>query len=305
MADSGITPFSVPAPDNTVSAPTILYVSPNRQRPTWVVIWLMIFSLGLYWPVWFGQTWGELKRYSRDSGMRPFGHGLSLFVPIYGLFRVHAHYKYINEQTETGGVLPSVRPSTAVWGAILSGFPVIGLLIIGPMLAASGQQALNRLWQSAYGTASEKHASFGEWIMALALALLWIGAFAYSVTTDTRLPFECRGWSSYLVAHDRILTQEEEFWDDIQATNWTTGDYRELSEKAAALSQEYREIDAPPAAIAFVEAKAQAYTNYLNGFNLASQGQSVGAESWLESGDAFLEKADTALIAANTACAED
>src|SRR5215207_11023344 len=72
---------------------------PIRQRPTWVVFLLTIFTLGLYWPIWFAQTWSELKRVVRDPGMSPVWHGLSLAVPIYNLFRVHAHFRTINDQS--------------------------------------------------------------------------------------------------------------------------------------------------------------------------------------------------------------
>jgi hypothetical protein len=183
-----------------------------RQRPGWGVILLTLFSFGLYFVVWFGQTWSELKRIVRDPGMSPFWHALTQFVPIYNLFRVHAHFRVINAQSASRALPRATAPGLAVagiWLALLVGrasgripdtygaswLVVSGAadLLIGAILA-SGQRALNRVWERDFGAASERNPAAGEWI---ALILLGIG-FALIVYSwlDVR-PIDLRfPWSS-------------------------------------------------------------------------------------------------------------
>lgn len=292
-----------PVPYAVASAhtPPVRYVYPIRQRPTWVVVWLTIFSLGLYWPVWFGQTWAELKRYVRDPGMRPMGHALSMYVPIYSWFRLHAHWTLINEQADASLVPTATRPSSAVMGAVLANFVFFPL----PILIANGQRALNRIWSAAYGSASEKRASAGEWVMALALPLLWIGAGNYLSSPDARLPAACRGWSAYFAEHDRLTAEEDEFWRAIDNATWTASNYRVLATSAGSLNRQFLAVDPPASMQEYVKLKAQTYENYSRGFDLAAQGQQSGANSWIDSGDAQGSKADAALDAANALCAGD
>ena len=67
----------------------------RRVRPLWRTVALTLATFSLYYFYWFWTTWCELKHETSDEGMKPFGHMLSLFVPIYQLFRIHAHFRVI------------------------------------------------------------------------------------------------------------------------------------------------------------------------------------------------------------------
>ena len=69
----------------------------RRVRPLWRTIALTVATFSLYWFYWFWATWRELKHETNDEGMKPFGHTLSLFVPIYQLFQVHRHFRQIRD----------------------------------------------------------------------------------------------------------------------------------------------------------------------------------------------------------------
>lgn len=84
------------------------------RRPLWLVAALTIATFGLYWFYWVGKSWAEMKREVRDPGMDPIGHTLAMVVPIYGLFRLHAHFRVLNELLERVGATRRVEPSLAV-----------------------------------------------------------------------------------------------------------------------------------------------------------------------------------------------
>jgi hypothetical protein len=166
-------------------------VWPIRQRPIWLVFLLVMLSLGHYWIVWFGQTWSELKRVIRDPGMRPLWHALSLAVPFYGLFRIHAHFRAINEQSPLRMVAGAITPGLAVAGLIIAGFfdtatrripDSVGILWLGvdsvgaalvALVAMSGQRALNRIWEPDFGVTSRQTACGGQWVALLVLGVVF------------------------------------------------------------------------------------------------------------------------------------
>lgn len=69
----------------------------RRVRPLWRTAALIIATFGLYWFYWFGATWNELKQETGKKGMHPRGHLFSLFVPIYQLFQIYAHFRLIKD----------------------------------------------------------------------------------------------------------------------------------------------------------------------------------------------------------------
>lgn len=185
------------------TVPATVVASADRQRPTWVIWALMLLSLGSYLLVWFGQSWSELKKVARDPGMSPFWHALTLAVPLYNLFRIHAHFRTIREQRAVVGLPPSLAPGLAVAAAILgsaaftvsnrldrlilansyrySPADIVGVEIVSTIIAlvgaiitgavvAAGQRGLNGIWATA---GSPHRASAGEWVAILILAALW------------------------------------------------------------------------------------------------------------------------------------
>lgn len=162
-----------------------------RQRPSWMVAALVMVTFGVYWLVWFGQTWAEMKRVVRDPGMRPFWHALTPLAPVYGLFRTHAHFRVMAVLVESHGVPVMVPPRLAVilalmsgvlgWIALLPGVStaefvvlMLGALAALARLAARGQTTLNGLWRSGFGAGSRAGARWGEWVALVVCGLVFV-----------------------------------------------------------------------------------------------------------------------------------
>jgi hypothetical protein len=140
----------------------------RRVRPVWLVLALCVTTFGLYSFYWFYATWRELKEEYRDPAMRPVWHTLAiLFVPIYGLFRFHAHFRMIRELADRYGVSTSLSPGWAVIGWLITNAYSNGTLrllargiespfwldlvftLIDAGLIVWAQSALNASWKSA------------------------------------------------------------------------------------------------------------------------------------------------------------
>lgn len=99
----------------------------RRVRPLWRTAALTVATINLYWFYWFWATWRELKQETGDNRMRPFGHMLSLFVPVYQLFRIHAHFRAIRElvvqrsEVKSVGLAP-LSPGVALVLALVGAF---------------------------------------------------------------------------------------------------------------------------------------------------------------------------------------
>ena len=68
------------------------------------VLFLAVLSFGLYQLYWFYLTWKQLAS-ETDEDHYPVWHALSLFVPIYNLFRVHRHMSVIKELASRSSVV--------------------------------------------------------------------------------------------------------------------------------------------------------------------------------------------------------
>lgn len=144
----------------------------RRVRPLWRTVALTVATINLYWFYWFWATWREVKQETGDNRMRPFGHMLSLFVPIYQLFRIHAHFRAIRDlvvqRSEVKGVgLVLLSPGIALVLALVAGFLVrlsadlsfkpayagspwyeSGLLVLGTLLGFHASPG--GLWQGSF-----------------------------------------------------------------------------------------------------------------------------------------------------------
>ena len=103
------------------AATTTIGESEIRLRPPWLVALLEIVSENLYEVWWYARTWMELKRARSDPSMHPVWHTLAMFVPIYGLFRLHAHYRVLNETAASAGATDRTSPGLMVILAIVRG----------------------------------------------------------------------------------------------------------------------------------------------------------------------------------------
>lgn len=91
--------------------------SPNFISP-YRILALTALSYGLYMFYWFYLTW---RHYREHTGRRayPVWHALAVMVPVYNLFRAHAHIRCYNELMEEAGLSPDVTPWFAV-GTLLT-----------------------------------------------------------------------------------------------------------------------------------------------------------------------------------------
>jgi hypothetical protein len=276
-----------------------------------VVVVLSLLTLGFYWPIWFGQTWSELKRVVRDPGMSPVGHTLSLAVPIYSLFRIGAHYRTINEQSTHRGLPRSIGPGGAASGIALANLLSaigIGQLLIA-VIIASGQRALNRLWESEFGPASRRGASAGEWVTISALVIL-VGFAAVSLVSNpsTARQFkyqvgDCRGWQDVQARLTPINDDIDAFWTDVNGTvNPDADDVHRWASAARSIRQQYDLLPHPAALNRFVALSSLTYGDYDLGFGAMANGDFERGRALVQQGDDTLSKAITELDMANAQC---
>lgn len=131
----------------------------GRRRPLWVVAALSLLTLGAYVPIWFGLTWAELRRETKDETMNPLGHALLTLVPGLNVMLVWRHYRAINAFLERTGLTARLDPMSGAIGIIIwwltfthyRSDPVFLVLdaielIAGTAVVAYGQRALNASW---------------------------------------------------------------------------------------------------------------------------------------------------------------
>ena len=130
-------------------------------------------------PIWFGLTWAELRRETKDQTMNPLGHALLTLVPGLNVTLVWRHFKAINAFLERTGVPIRLDPMSGAIGVIIwwltfthyASDPVFLALdaielAAGTAVVIYGQRALNAAWAS--GGAEERLLETD--LMALAVA---------------------------------------------------------------------------------------------------------------------------------------
>lgn len=145
------------------------YISPNR------ILVLTILSGGLYIFYWLYVTWRHYRDHTGENAY-PIFHALSLMVPVYQFFRLHAHVRVYQELMDTRGVPTTLSPMRAVGiyfgvvmlelvalrlsaaGPMITGAEQLAYFVIGVMqvvaitwLMAHAQRNLNRYWQHRLG----------------------------------------------------------------------------------------------------------------------------------------------------------
>lgn len=112
-------------------------------------------------PIWFGLTWAELRRETKDETMNPLGHALLTLVPGLNVTLVWRHFKVINAFLERTGVPMRLDPMSGAIGIIIwwltfthyASDPVFLALdaielAAGTAVVVYGQRALNAAWTS-------------------------------------------------------------------------------------------------------------------------------------------------------------
>lgn len=115
-----------------------------RRRPRVLVALLGLFGSATYAFFWLWMSWRELKRIRGDASMSPFWHAVAIFVmPLYGLFRFHAHFRTIDELNAAARV-----PVRAGAGLLTLVFLLVlgvlyGGLVLSAAAASSGRPAFS------------------------------------------------------------------------------------------------------------------------------------------------------------------
>lgn len=153
-----------------VEADSLPYYIPYNR-----VILLSVLSAGLYIFFWMYVTWRHYRDHTGEN-VYPVFHALSLMVPVYQFFRLHAHMRVYQELMETRGVPSTLSPLRAVgiyFGVVMLEMVAFRLLaeptltelqqiayftvnvvqiIVLTWLVAQAQGNLNRFWQRRLGT---------------------------------------------------------------------------------------------------------------------------------------------------------
>lgn len=167
----------------------------RRQRPVWVTCVLTLATFNLYFLWWLGATWAEMKRERRDPTMHPFWHAVASIVPIYGYFKIHAHFETLKELLAARGLgSVAMEPDTAVGLSILENMcwiaqpvastvstPLEYLLVacgsaLPTVIVGRGQASLNAYWRgvAADSAAARERIHWAEWVGLVVLGLLWL-----------------------------------------------------------------------------------------------------------------------------------
>jgi hypothetical protein len=165
---------------------------------------MSILSAGLYLFYWLYITWKQYRDESGNLEAQPVWHALTMVVPIYGFFRMHAHVRVYKEMMATAGVSSTLNPGLAVALLVIesivgwAGFPIsfteysVTLAIVNVLLTAAAvalvivlilpvQDNINRLWTQSLDVDAEEHSTgVGEVLFAVAGVLIWFGTFFYA-----------------------------------------------------------------------------------------------------------------------------
>ena len=167
--------------------------------PAWLPFALTLVTGGAYLIVWAGRSWSTMKRERGDQEMRPLWHALSLVVPFYMIFRVHAHFRTLNDLLARTGARE--RANLAIAVGAFAGFPLAfiatgafrtglrdGSVLLIAALCASvvagyGQYHLNAYLRSRTGAALVSRVGALQWtalvvfgtLMASYLLASWTG----------------------------------------------------------------------------------------------------------------------------------
>jgi hypothetical protein len=155
------------------------------------VLVLSIVSTGLYLLFWSYYTWKQLQL---ETGERhyPVWHALTLFVPVYSLFRLHRHFSIINDlavKANTSSLGPVAGVTLVLLSSVLAYVSIgvsdtaakIVLLVISTASITTAvyfaQEGLNSVWRrrNPYGISTQRLHWAEITVSALGL-LTWIGA---------------------------------------------------------------------------------------------------------------------------------
>ena len=106
-------------------------ISPGR------ILLMTVLSYGLYLFYWFYLTWKQYRDYTGNRAY-PVWHAMAIGIPIYNLFRTHAHMRSFRELMLNAGVPSTIREGWAVLVVLVSSAVSIGSLQLPGEFGNSG-----------------------------------------------------------------------------------------------------------------------------------------------------------------------
>ena len=177
------------------------YLIPTRR-----VLLLTLASHGLYFFYWFYLTWKHYRDHTGEE-VYPLWHALCLIVPIYSLFRIHAHMRSFRSLMEATGAATTINPGMTVltilatwvldlaavqlnggwagsappysWGPLVGlALTILSISILGGVITHI-QGNLNYYWENVKGSPLAP-AGIGAWEVVLTMvgALTWIATIS-------------------------------------------------------------------------------------------------------------------------------
>ncbi len=126
--------------------------------PTGRIVLLTLLSSGLYTFYWMYITWRHYRDHTGESAY-PICHALSLLLPVYQFFRLHAHLRVYQELMAERGVPNTLSPL----GAALKYFGVVLLGMASLMIPV--ESSLTAQQQATYVIISVGQTILLAWIM--------------------------------------------------------------------------------------------------------------------------------------------
>ncbi len=162
------------------------------------VVALGLISTGLFYLFfWTYLTWKQLQSETREDHY-PMWHALAMFVPIYGLFRMHAHLQLIQDVSgrfrqdtlnPVAGVLMVLLAnvlSGVAWRTNDGAFVLVAVVIstvLDTALFSLAQDGLNKAWRQRPGiVAKEAIFHWGEGVAVVIGIIAWVNTLLWVVT---------------------------------------------------------------------------------------------------------------------------
>jgi hypothetical protein len=170
------------------------------------ILFMTVASYGFYLIYWFYVTWKQYRDHTGDEAY-PIWHALTLFVPIYNLFRTYAHMRTYRNLMSGEGLGTTISPGWAVAAVMISGaidgvsfqliwrgeltqavafatavLDVISITIVAWLLLHV-QGNLKSYWHNiSQGTVENAKIGVGEVILVIVGILSWIGTLSLLFT---------------------------------------------------------------------------------------------------------------------------
>ena len=112
LPEADPTPLETETP-SPAPATLVYRLSPRR------IVLMTVLSYGFYWYYWFYLTWKQYRDHTRNEAF-PVWHAMSLSIPIYNLFRTHAHMRSFKDLMVDAGLESTINPGWAVVVVLIS-----------------------------------------------------------------------------------------------------------------------------------------------------------------------------------------